>query len=871
MNLDRFTLSATKRLQESEELVRSFSHPALDSIHLLAAILGSSDSIDRELLRRLWVDEWVLWQKVKEMMDQIPQVTGSNTMAMTREFTEVLGYSDIASRTMLDQYITEEHLFLWLLEAGKSLQGIFSTFPMLTVKSWKREMEKMRKGERVTSNDAENVYEALKKFTIDLTELARNGKIDPVIGREDEIRRTIQILSRRNKNNPVLIGEPGVGKTAIIEWIARKIIENDVPDVLKNKQILSLDMGSLLAGTKFRGEFEERLKNVIKEVETSEGNVVLFIDELHSIVGAGATEWSADAGNLLKPGLARGSFKMIGATTINEYRKYIEKDGALERRFQTVMIEEPSVDDTISIMRGIKDRYETFHGIRITDRAIVGAVELSTRYISDRRLPDKAIDLIDEAASSVKMTSTSKPVELDKLEKEIRSLEIEREALKNEEKIDEKKIKELEKELAGLRETYRAKLSRWEHERDLILSLKSNKEKIDRLKLEADEQERKYEFQTVARIRYSDIPAIEHENEKIDTELTVLREQGISYLREKVDIEDVASIVARWTGIPVWRLIEQDREKYLHLFERLGTRVIGQNEALKVVSEAIARNKAGLSDEKRPIGSFLFLGPTGVWKTETAKALAHELFNDKNAFVRVDMSEYMEPHSVSKLIGSPPGYVGFDDGGQLTEAIRRKPYSVILLDEIEKAHRDVFNIFLQIMDDGHLTDSKWRKVNFKNTIVIMTSNIGSELFYSKKPHIGFTTEEKTDGAGENEWVQDAVLSELKRHFKPEFLNRIDEIIVFNGMTEQMLLGIVDILLSEVTEMLVKKNITVSYDINLKKALLKEGFDPQYGARPLKRAITRLVVNPLSVKLLAGKIVDGAEIKLGIKNGELLVS
>lgn len=855
MNLERYTISASKRLEEAQNLAIWSGNPTLESIHLLAAILLSPDSINHELLGRVWVDVETLAKRVTEQLEKLPKTNGQAGTTLAPELNTVITYADTLAKTMQDSYITEEHLFLALIEKAASLGDIFKTFS-ITFTTYKKEVENLRGGEKVTSNDAENLYEALKKYTIDLVELAKKGRIDPVIGREEEIHRTIQILSRRTKNNPVLIGDPGVGKTAIVEGIARKIVEGDVPDVLKNKRILTLDLGALIAGAKYRGEFEERLKWVLKEVEKSDGNVILFIDEVHTIVGAGNQEGGADAGNLLKPALARGAIKVIGATTINEYRKYIEKDQALERRFQQVMVDEPNIEDAIAILRGIKDKYEAFHGIKITDRAIVAAVELSVKYIADRKLPDKAIDLIDEAASSVKMSSTSKPIALDKLEKEIRSLEIEREAIKAEKAQDPKIMQELEKTLADKQEAYRTKLSKWQREKDLIISVKTNKEQIESLKNQATELERDSDYAGVARIRYGEIPVLEKTIESVEQELAEIQLKWESFLREKVDIEDIAQIIAKWTRIPVGKLVEGEGEKYLHLFERLQSHVVGQDKALRLVSEAIARNKAGLSDPEKPIGSFLFLGPTGVGKTETAKALAEELFNDPHAMIRIDMSEYGEAHTVARLIGSPPGYIGHEEGGQLTEAVRRKPYSVILFDEIEKAHSDVFNVFLQILDDGRLTDGKGRTVSFKNTIIIMTSNVGSRL-------IETTTDEQE--------LTKAIMNELKAHFRPEFLNRIDDIVVYNPLSESVLSGIVDILLQDVTRLLADKHIEVTYDASLKKELIATGYDREFWARPLKRVITRMVVNPLSTQILSGELVDGMSVKLGMKDGLLSIS
>ncbi len=864
MNTERYTISASKRLEEAQNLAIQQSNPALESIHLLSSILGSNESINRELLGRVGADVELFAKRSAEQLDKLPKASGQSWITLSGELNTVIVYADTLAKTMQDSYITEEHLFLALIEKAKSLDDIFKTFS-ITFAVYKKEVEALRGGEKVTSNDAENLYEALKKYTIDLVEMAKKGKIDPVIGREEEIHRTIQILSRRTKNNPVLIGDPWVGKTAIVEGIARKIVEGDVPDVLKNKRILTLDLGALIAGAKYRGEFEERLKSVLKEVEKSDGGIILFIDEVHTIVGAWNQEGSADAGNLLKPALARGAIKVIGATTINEYRKYIEKDQALERRFQQVMVDEPTITDAIAILRGIKDKYETFHGIKITDRAIVAAVELSVKYIPDRKLPDKAIDLIDEAAASVKMSSTSKPIELDKLEKEIRSLEIEREAVKAEKVQDAKIMNELEKTLAEMQEQFRTKLSKWQREKDLIISVKTNKEKIEALKNQALELERDADYAGVARIRYGEIPVLEKAIESVEQELGEIQKKGESFLREKVDIEDIATIIAKWTRIPVGKLVEGEGEKYLHLFERLASHVVGQDKALKLVSEAIARNKAGLSDPEKPIGSFLFLGPTGVGKTETARALAEELFNDPHAMIRIDMSEYGEAHTVARLIGSPPGYIWHEEGGQLTEAVRRKPYSVILFDEVEKAHRDVFNVFLQILDDGRLTDGKWRTVSFKNAIIIMTSNVGTHLISS------LSSERR--GAGgevENPELTKGIMSELKNYFRPEFLNRIDDIVVYNPLSEGVLSGIIDILLQDVTRLLAEKHITVTYDESLKNSLIATGYDREFGARPLKRAITRMVINPLSTMILSGELTEGMSIKLGIQNDKLIL-
>lgn len=876
MNIERFTISASKRLQEAQNYAISNSNSIFESAHLLQAILNANDSINVEILKRINIDVASLTAKVDEMIARLPKLSWWQwQISMSAELNLVLAYSDNLARSMQDSYITEEHLFLSLIEKATSLRDIF-TSANINFKSYSDEVNSLRAWEKVTSNDAENMYESLKKYTIDLVELAKKWKIDPVIGREEEIRRTIQILSRRQKNNPVIIWDPGVWKTAIVEWIARKIVENDVPDNLKHKKIMSLDMWALIAWAKFRWEFEERLKAVLKEVEKSDWGIILFIDEVHTIVWAWAQEWSSDAGNLLKPALARWQIRVIWATTINEYRKYIEKDQALERRFQPVMVDEPTQEEAIAILRWIKDRYETFHGIKISDRAIVGAVEFSSKYIADRKLPDKAIDLIDEAASSVKMSSTSKPVELDTLEKEIRFLEIEKEAIKNEKNWDKIRLEEIEKELADKQEQLRTKLSKWQKEKDLIVKIKENKEKIDKAKLEAEDFERKFDYQAVARIRYNDIPALEKEIEDSENDLQNNQAKWESFLKDRVDIEDIATIVSKWSGIPVGKLVEEDKEKYLQLFSRLRSRVVGQDEALKLVSEAIQRNKAWLSDEKRPIGSFLFLWPTWVGKTETAKALAEELFNDKNAFIRIDMSEYMESHTVSRLIGSPPGYIGHDEWWQLTELVRRKPYSVILFDEIEKAHRDVFNIFLQILDDGRLTDGKGRTINFKNTIIIMTSNIWSQEFSSEITQIWFDVDDlwkdkkKPKVVRNFEKTKEKVLSHLNKYFKPEFINRIDDIIVFNALDKDVLVGIIDILLREVSTLLKPKHIQITFTQALKEYLIKIWYDPLYWARPLKRAITKHIMNELSTRILSWEIVEWDKIELDYRNGELKI-
>lgn len=856
MNIEKFTSQARSRLESAQMLAIGERNTTVEPIHLLRAILDDSDSLIQHILQKIGIDIANLIQQVTTQLTKLPQSEWDPQTTLSSELIEVIAEAEKIMKSMGDNYITEEHLFLATLRRARSLKEIFMKY-QIEEKKVEKMIQELRQGQKADSPESESKYQALEKYTINLVEEARKGKIDPVIGREEEIRRTMQILARRSKNNPVLVGDPGVGKTAIVEGIARKIVEGDVPDTLRNKTLLTLDLGALIAGAKYRGEFEDRLKTVIKEVTKSEGDIILFIDELHTIVGAGNQEGGADASNLLKPALARGEVKIIGATTLAEYRKYIEKDGALERRFQPVIVDEPTHDDAIAILRGLKEKYEVFHGIEISDSAIVGAVELATKYIPDRKLPDKAIDLIDEAASSVKMSSVSKPVELDKMEKEIRTLEIEREALKREKWwVSEESKEKNDRKIAELREIYSAKIAKWQKEKDLITKLKSNKESVDTLKIEALRLERQSDFNNVARIRYGEIPALEKENEIILQELNDLQKKGESFLRERVDIEDIASVIAKWTGIPVGRLVETEREKYLHLFERLKEHVIGQDDALEKVSQAILRSKAWLSDPDKPIGSFLFLGPTGIGKTETAKALAEELFNDPHAMIRIDMSEYMESHAVARLIWAPPGYIGHDEGGQLTEAVRRKPYSVILLDEIEKAHPDIFNVFLQILDDGRLTDGKWRVVSFKNSIIIMTSNAIREL--------------PNDISHDEKEREKYIRLTLQKHFRPEFLNRIDDIVLYNTLSESMLESIVHIFLRDIEKMLWDKNIEVTWSESLIRYLVTIWYDPEFGARPLKRAITREIMNRIATEIVADRIHTGQHITVTYKDSWVYV-
>ncbi len=858
-----YTMAAQERLQESVQYAQSSGHNTIEPLHLLRSILHASESINQSLLERAGGNIQVLKNDVDNAVSKLAKVSGNTAEPWaSQELAKVLQSAEKAMKTMGDSYTTEEHLMIGLLESAKSLEGIFKA-GNVSVKNYEEAVKKLRNGKKVTSNTAENLYESLKKYTIDLIDQAKKGKIDPVIGRDDEIRRAIQILARRSKNNPVLIGDPGVGKTAIVEGIAIRIISGEVPDALLSKKILTLDLGAMIAGAKYRGEFEERLKSVIDEVEKSDGEIILFIDEIHTIVGAGASEGSTDAGNLLKPALARGRIKVIGATTINEYRKYIEKDAALERRFQPVMVDEPNREDALTILRGIKDKYETFHAIKITDAALVAAVDMSTRYLPDRKLPDKAIDLIDEAASALKIGSTSKPAEIDTIDKKIHSLQIEREALLREQKDrpeegNKTRIVDIEKELANLQEEQKKLHAAYEDEKKMMQDLKKIREDREKLMLQAEQLERDADYAAVAEIRYKKLPSLDTEQKKLESIAEARRQDGRSFFRDTVDIEDIAGVISRWSGVPVGKLIQTENDKYLHLFEHLEESVKWQNHALKSVAEAVQRSKAGLSDKNRPIGSFLFLGPTGVGKTETAKALASALFDHSGAFIRIDMSEYGESHSVARLIGSPPGYIGHDEGGQLTEAVRRKPFSVLLFDEVEKAHPDVYNVFLQILDDGRLTDGKGRTVDFRNTIIIMTSNIGSEKI------MDFFSAEK---GGHNvddiqmKALNDMMIEQLRNYLRPELINRIDDIIVYRPLGDEVLRSIIDLELAKVSTMLAEKDITVTWDKSVHDYLMKHGIDPQFGARPLRRAITKYIVNALSTKLLDGSLEEGSTVKV----------
>jgi ATP-dependent Clp protease ATP-binding subunit ClpB len=861
MNFNKFTIKSQEAVQNAQEIASSYGNQVIEPEHLLAALVQDSEGIVVPILQKLGTNVNYLKIKMNEMIEHLPKVQGSNmsNQQISSALGQVFESAQQEAQQLKDEYVSTEHLLLGLLAVKTSATKLL-TDQGVSKESIYKALKDVRGSQRVTDQTPEDKYQSLERFGRDLNDLARKGKLDPVIGREEEIRRVLQVLSRRTKNNPVLIGEPGVGKTAIAEGIAERIVRGDVPESLKTKRIVALDMGTLVAGTSFRGQFEERLKAVLKEVTESNGEIILFIDELHTLVGAGAAQGSVDASNMLKPALARGDLRAIGATTIDEYRKYIEKDPALERRFQPVLVEEPTVEDTISILRGLKERYEVHHGVRITDGAIVAAAQLSHRYISDRFLPDKAIDLVDEAAAKLRMEIDSMPEELDDVERRIKQLEIEREAVKREKDTDSKsRLSEIEHELAELNQTHSELKAHWQLEKGLIQSIRKMKEDIENSKKEAEQQERQSNLGRVAELRYGVITGLEKQLMEASLKLNEVQKSQ-KMLKEEVDAEDIAEIVAKWTGIPVQRMLESDRAKLLHLEDRIHERLIDQEDAVKAVADAIRRSRAGLQDERKPIGSFIFLGSTGVGKTELAKALAEFLFNDENAIVRIDMSEYMEKFSVSRLIGAPPGYVGYEEGGQLTEAVRRKPYSVVLLDEIEKAHPEVFNVLLQLLDEGRLTDSKGRTVNFKNTIVIMTSNLGSQLIQERLDKL--TEENRDDLMGE---LRVQLFAMLRQSVRPEFLNRIDEIILFKPLTMTELNKIVELQLQQVQKLVADKNITLEFTAEAKERLATIGYDPSFGARPLKRIIQKYVINVLSEKLLSGDVSDGDTVKIGSDN------
>ncbi len=857
MNLNNFTIKSQEAIQQAQQLAQEMGHQQIENEHLFKAIMMVDENATPFLLKKLNINVNLFTQILDKSLESFPKVSGGDIM-LSREAGKTVNEATTIAKKMNDEYVSIEHLILAIFKSSSKVAQILKD-QGATEKHLKAAIEELRQGDRVTSQSAEETYNSLDKYARNLNKLAKEGKLDPVIGRDEEIRRILQILSRRTKNNPMLVGEPGTGKTAIAEGLAHRIVDGDVPENLKDKRIYSLDMGALIAGAKYKGEFEERLKAVIKEVTSSDGNIVLFIDEIHTLVGAGGGQGAMDAANILKPALARGELRAIGATTLDEYQKYFEKDKALERRFQKVNVEEPDTESAISILRGIKEKYETHHKVRIKDEAIIAAVELSQRYITNRFLPDKAIDLMDEAASKLRMEINSKPEELDVLDRKIMQLEIEIEAIKREK--DENKLKSLRSDLANLKEERNDLHARWMGEKEVVDNIQNLKSDIEDFKLEAEKAEREGDYGKVAELRYGKVKEAQEKLEKLQEQVAENKD-GKSLIQEEVTNEDIAEVVAKWTGIPVTKMLQSEREKLLKLEDDLHKRVVGQEEAITAVSDAIRRSRAGLQDQKRPVGSFLFLGTTGVGKTELAKALAEYLFDDDSAMTRIDMSEYQERHSVSRLVGAPPGYVGYDEGGQLTEAVRRKPYSVVLLDEIEKAHPDTFNILLQVLDEGRLTDNKGRVADFKNTIIIMTSNMGSQIIQEKFENI-----KDVDTAMETAKVE--VLGLLKQSVRPEFLNRIDDIVMFSPLTKSDIKKIVDLQLKGVQKMLSKQHIVLDATEEAIQYLAAKGFDPQYGARPVKRVIQRDVLNKLSKEILAGKISTDSIILLDEFNEELV--